>query len=198
MPARSGVVRALTVLAVVGGALVALAGSIVLNGLASVFVAVIAGLVGLAAFSAWEGDRAAAVAVAVWAAAGTAAVVLVVAGVVVLGGRAAAVVVCMLAVVGVAAVVAARLLRRGRAGSAGGGKRLLDEFQDAPTSGAFRVAGSPLPVSLLPTPALVREWRRTTVAVRGRLDAPALHALVERRGEILDELRRRDPDAFPQ
>ena len=197
MPARRGVVRALTVLAMVGGALVALAGSIVLNGLASVFVAVIAGLVGLAAFSAWEGDRAAAVAVAVWAAAGTAAVVLVVAGVVVLGGRAAAVVVCMLAVVGVAAVVAARLLRR-RAGSAGGGKRLLDEFQDAPTSGAFRVAGSPLPVSLLPTPALVREWRRTTVAVRGRLDAPALHALVERRGEILDELRRRDPDAFPQ
>jgi hypothetical protein len=55
---------------------------------------------------------------------------------------------------------------------------------------------SPVPVSQLPTSALSRQWRRTTVALGDRLDPRTRQALVQRWEEVLDELERRDPIGF--
>jgi hypothetical protein len=52
------------------------------------------------------------------------------------------------------------------------------------------------PVSGLSTPALGREWLRTTAALAGGLDTAARRSIVERREATLDELERRDPDGF--
>lgn len=59
----------------------------------------------------------------------------------------------------------------------------------APTVGTAGLAA-------LPTPALGREWLRTTEALRGRLSPAERQALVRRRAETLDELERRDPAGF--
>lgn len=48
----------------------------------------------------------------------------------------------------------------------------------------------------LSTPALGREWVRTTAALGGRLSPVERQALVRRREETLDELERRDPAGF--
>jgi hypothetical protein len=52
------------------------------------------------------------------------------------------------------------------------------------------------PVSVLTTPALGREWIRTSAALGGRVSAAERQALVRRREETLDELERRDPVGF--
>jgi hypothetical protein len=52
------------------------------------------------------------------------------------------------------------------------------------------------PVSMLATPALGREWIRTSAALGGSLTPADRQALVRRRGETLDELERRDPAGF--
>jgi hypothetical protein len=51
-------------------------------------------------------------------------------------------------------------------------------------------------LSALSTPALGREWIRTTAALGGRLSPVERQALVRRREETLDELERRDPAGF--
>ncbi|TQN37694.1 hypothetical protein FHU33_4358 [Blastococcus colisei] len=51
-------------------------------------------------------------------------------------------------------------------------------------------------VSGLPTPALGREWLRTSAALAGRLGPADRQALVRRRAETLDELERRNPAGF--
>ncbi|WP_324275897.1 hypothetical protein [Blastococcus brunescens] len=51
-------------------------------------------------------------------------------------------------------------------------------------------------VAALPTPALGREWLRTSAALTGRLGPVERQALVRRRAETLDELERRDPAGF--
>jgi hypothetical protein len=51
-------------------------------------------------------------------------------------------------------------------------------------------------VSGLSTPALGREWIRTTAALESRLVSADRAALVRRREETLDELERRDPAGF--
>jgi hypothetical protein len=48
----------------------------------------------------------------------------------------------------------------------------------------------------LSTPALGREWIRTTAALAGRPGPAERQALVRRRAETLDELERRDPVGF--
>lgn len=58
------------------------------------------------------------------------------------------------------------------------------------------VDGSAAPASALTTPALGREWLRTSVALGGRLAPADREALVRRREETLDELERRDPAGF--
>jgi hypothetical protein len=57
-------------------------------------------------------------------------------------------------------------------------------------------AGGLQSVSGLTTPALGREWLRTTAALRGRLSPSERSALVRRREQTLDELERRDPAGF--
>jgi hypothetical protein len=51
-------------------------------------------------------------------------------------------------------------------------------------------------LSAVSTPALGRDWIRTTAALGGRLTPVERQALVRRREEILDELERRDPAGF--
>ena len=51
-------------------------------------------------------------------------------------------------------------------------------------------------VSGLTTPALGREWLRSTTALSGRMAPVERQALVRRRQETLDELERRDPVGF--
>lgn len=51
-------------------------------------------------------------------------------------------------------------------------------------------------VSALPTPALGREWLRTSAALTGRLSPAERQATVRRRAETLDELESRDPVGF--
>jgi hypothetical protein len=55
---------------------------------------------------------------------------------------------------------------------------------------------SAIPVSHLPTSALANEWRRTSAAWPGQVDARTRQVLVQRRQEVLDELERRDPIGF--
>ncbi len=69
----------------------------------------------------------------------------------------------------------------------------------APTGRSVSGSGSggpPAPVWTLTTPALGQEWLTTTAALAGRLEPAARQSLVDRRGDTLDELERRDPDGF--
>jgi hypothetical protein len=54
----------------------------------------------------------------------------------------------------------------------------------------------PPPVTAMTTPALGREWLRTTAALDGRLRPAVREAVVLRRQEVLDELERRDAAGF--
>ncbi|SOE00805.1 hypothetical protein [Blastococcus haudaquaticus] len=64
-----------------------------------------------------------------------------------------------------------------------------------PPSGTSPAPGSS-PIAELSTPALGREWLRSTRALSGRLAPVERQALVRRRQETLDELERRDPAGF--
>jgi hypothetical protein len=54
----------------------------------------------------------------------------------------------------------------------------------------------PPPVTAMTTPALGREWLRTTAALDSRLRPAVREAVVLRRQEVLDELERRDAAGF--
>jgi hypothetical protein len=66
-----------------------------------------------------------------------------------------------------------------------------------PASEAGSAPGDPMSSVIgLPTPALGREWLRSTSALSGRLAPAERQELVRRRQETLDELERRDPAGF--
>jgi hypothetical protein len=79
--------------------------------------------------------------------------------------------------------------------TAGADVRLLPVPPPDEPQPSARPAGS-APLSALSTPALGREWIRTTAALGGRLSPVERQALVRRRAETLDELERRDPAGF--
>ena len=61
-------------------------------------------------------------------------------------------------------------------------------------------SGEPLaalpPAAGLPVEELSREWRRTAAVLESAADATTRARVVRRRGEVLDELERRDPAGF--
>jgi hypothetical protein len=52
------------------------------------------------------------------------------------------------------------------------------------------------PAAAMPVPELSREWRRTAAALESAVDPAERARVVRRRGEVLDELERRDPAGF--
>lgn len=139
-------------------------------------------------------DRRPALESAVQAAAWTVGGLLTLAGVAALTGGVVAV------VVGFAAVGAWLAVRAVRSSPRPGNARPASW----PTAGA-EVLRLPVPPEApdgtsglvgLSTPALGREWIRTTAALGGRISPVERQALVRRREETLDELERRDPAGF--
>ncbi|WP_116449667.1 hypothetical protein [Blastococcus litoris] len=130
---------------------------------------------------------------AVQAAGWTVGGLLALAGVAVLTGGVVAVLTGVLAVGAWLLVrVAGSSRRHGRApGGASGAEVLRLPVDPQPSPGA---AGTSL--SSLSTPALGREWIRTTAALGAQLSPVERQALVRRREETLDELERRDPAGF--
>lgn len=135
------------------------------------------------------------------AAAWTVGVLLTLAGVAALAGGLVAV---LVAAVAVTAWLLTRVPWAGRsAGRAAAGSPwpagvevllLPVPLEEGPRPSAVGSASSS--VSGLTTPALGREWIRTTAALGGRLSPVERQALVRRREETLDELERRDPAGF--
>jgi hypothetical protein len=144
-------------------------------------------------------SRGSALEAAVWATGCTAGAVLVVAGVsTVAGGMVAGLAV-------VAAVVGFLVFRLGRGSRAAGRAaglpvgevlRLPVTAQPGRERTPNRDARLLAPVSTLSTRALGDEWLRTTAALAGRLTPAVRAVLVSRRGVVLDELERRDPEGF--
>ncbi|MGY1802730.1 hypothetical protein ACI78T_05545 [Blastococcus sp. SYSU D00922] len=135
---------------------------------------------------------------AVQAAAWTVGGLLALAGLTVLTGGVVAV------LIGVLALAAWLLLRAARSSRRQGRPPARPSWS---TSGAevLRLPVEPPPpatatgsasLSALSTPALGREWIRTTAAMGARLSPVERQALVRRREETLDELERRDPAGF--
>jgi len=187
------------------GAVVAFAGGIALSG-SGLVASMVAGAVAaaLAAGVAREssrGSRAAVVDAAWKAAAGTVVGLLLVSGLVVLAGGVVATLVTGLALAG---ALGLWLLRgRHRPGAAAGHRPVAGRPRPAaaPPAPLSSVRGSGserglLPVSVLPTPVLGREWLHSTAALAGRLEPRVRQLIVRRREEALDELERRDPDGF--
>jgi hypothetical protein len=221
--ARGPLTRAAVLLAaaLVGGT--ALVGGVSLHGagvLAVALAGVLAGCVGagVARDSASARPRRAVADAARRAAVGTVLVLLVLAGSVVLAGRAAPVVVVLCA--GSAAL--ARWLRRRPAG----GRRPraatappATTAQPAADQPAARPAVPPVtrrsphpsergslpdgaprpaipPVATSSVEDLGREWQRTAAVLETVVDPEVRAQVVRRRGEVLDELERRDPAGF--
>jgi hypothetical protein len=192
MSTRGPVARALIGFGLLCGALLALAGGIVLHGSSLWLVGVAAALVACVAFGARDSGRAA----AAWkAAASTVGVIMLVAGVVVLAGGALAAWVSGLAVVaGAGWLLRARWARHA-------GAKALGPAPGRGDGGPARLAAlqrgrSEFPVSLLPTSVLGSEWLQTTATLASWLEHAARQAIIGRRQEILDELEARDPAGF--
>jgi hypothetical protein len=187
VPVRGLLARSLAGLGLVLAAAVAVVGGVALRpgGLVAIGLAgFVAGC--LAAGIARETPRATgrSIAEAAWRAAGAiVAVLLVLSGASVLGGA-----VFTLFLSGTAVAVCTGVwLARTRGGVPGG-----------PALGGAVPAGpsSSLPLAVLSTEELGREWARTTAALAGPLSPGARGAVVARRQETLDELERRDPAGF--
>jgi hypothetical protein len=197
MGARGPVARSLIWLGLICGAFLALASSVLLHGFALVAVAVVAALVGCAAYGARDGNPAEGVETACQAAAATVGVIMLEAGVVVLVGGAVAALLSGVAIAVGGAVWGLRAWRARQAGAkapgraSGGG-----DGGPAPMVLARRSDGSELPVSVVPTAVLGREWLETTMTLACRLEPAARQAIIRRRQETLDELERRDPAGF--
>jgi hypothetical protein len=171
---------------------VVLTSSVVLNGSVLVAVAVTAGLAAVLAYALADAVRSAPVEAAWQAAAGVFGVSVAAGALgVVAGGTAAAVLVLLVAAAAGAAGLRwylRRLVRERRELDA-----VLDEADGNPGGPLHRFS---VPASLLPTPALAREWQRTTVALESAWGPAAWDDVVRRRQELLDELERRNPDGF--
>jgi hypothetical protein len=198
---RGPVVRVLIGLGLVGGAVIALAGTIVLHGIVLVVALLTAGLAACVAYAARDGagacGRAGAVEAAWKAAAATVSVIFLVTGVVVLAGGAVAALVSGLAVVTGGAVW---LLTTRRARHAGartpGAAPVTDDGDPAPGLAAAWLSHRQPPVSLLPTSVLGSEWLQTSSALACPVEPAARQEIIRRRQETLDELERRDPAGF--
>lgn len=143
-------------------------------------------------------DRRPALESAVQAAAWTVATLLTLAGVTALAGGVVAV------LVGAAAVATWLVVRAVRSSTRPGRAPAAPSWPVAdvlrlpvppPEEPAARADGG-TELSALSTPALGREWMRTSAALRARLSPVERQALVRRREETLDELERRDPAGF--
>jgi hypothetical protein len=179
---RSRLRRALAGVAAAPAVFLALVSSVVLHGATLLAVAVLAVLAAAVAAGSLEEHRVA----RAWITAGaTVAVVMVVTGIGVLAGARVAVLACGLGVVAAGAAWLWRGLRGRTAGA--------DDRAAALSAGRQDPAA---PVSGLSTAALAREWRRTTTALVSGLDQAARQRVVRRRGDVLDELERREPRAF--
>lgn len=131
---------------------------------------------------------------AVQAAAWTVGGLLALAGVAVLTGGVVAVLLGVLAVGAWLLVRAAGSSRRhGRALAGPSGAEVL-RLPAGPRP--FPTPAGTAQLSALSTPALGREWIRTSAALGARLSPVERQALVRRREETLDELERRDPAGF--
>ena len=191
MPVSRPVLRSLLAVGLLVGGVLAAVGGLALRAPGVVAVGVAGLLAGLTAAAIAHDAPAhtlrATVEAGALATAGTVGVLLVVSGMaVVLGGP--------LTVAVLVAAVLVGLLRCGRRPA-------------TPARGAGALAGVPtltlvvepadvLPITALSTPALGREWLRTTATLAGGLDAATRRAVVERREATLDELERRDPRGF--
>jgi hypothetical protein len=193
VPVPRPVMRSLLLVGVLVAAVFAVVGGLALGtpGVVAVGVAgLLAGLTAAAiAHDAPGHTLRSTVEAAALAIAGTVGVLLVVSGsAAMLGGP---VTVGLLAV-----AVLTWLLRSGRRSDAAKAPR-------GPAAAPEVVALTPLveqmdvgPVAALSTPALGREWLRTSAALAGGIGAATRRSIVERREATLDELERRDPDGF--
>ncbi|MGY1600853.1 hypothetical protein [Geodermatophilus sp. SYSU D00815] len=187
----------------------ALAGGVVLRG-SGVVAVLLAGGVAACLAAGVARETSGTSRISPWEAAGqagawTIGALLVLAGTAALAGGLAAV---LLGAVGGLAGVAVWLVRSQRAHEGGARPPATQPARPAPGLPPRPVAAAPghtatagvarltLPVSLLPTDALGREWLRTTTALAGWLDPAARETIVRRRQEALDELERRDPEGF--
>lgn len=195
MPVPRPVLRLLLLVGVLVAALFAAVGGLALRapGVVAVGVAgLLAGLTAAAiAHDAPGHTLRSTVEAAALAGAGTVGALLVVSGTAALLGG--------LVTVGlVTAVVLAWLVRTGRrsdAGAAWAPRRPAAAGEVAPLTSLVGPV-DPGPVAALSTPALGREWMRTSAALAGGLGAAARRSIVERREATLDELERRDPGGF--
>ncbi|MFD2091716.1 hypothetical protein [Blastococcus deserti] len=208
MPVRGPFVRLLRWSGVLGAGVLALVGGLGLRGPGLVAVGVAALLAaGTAAGITRDDpghDRRAVLESAVQAAAWTAGILLTLAGVAAVAGGLVAV------LVGAGAAIAWLLTRIPWSGRPTGRSSPAPAAPSWPTGVEVLVLPVPVEeearprvgdaasssVSVLTTPALGREWMRTTVALGRRLSPAERQALVRRREETLDELERRDPAGF--
>jgi hypothetical protein len=196
VPARGRVGRALLAVPVLAVVLaLVLTSSVVLHGTVLVAIALLTGLAAWLAYGLRDAGRAASVEAAWQAAAGVFVISIMTAClVVVAGGAAAAVFVLVVATAAGAAWLRwylrmLLLVRRERSTGP-------DDEQDPGGTSSAPLPRFSVPVSLLPSPALSREWRRTK-AVLGSASGPgAWDEVVRRRQEVLDEVERRDPNGF--
>jgi hypothetical protein len=193
VPIRALLTRSAVALLVLVAAALAAIGGVSLGGAGLVVVALAAVVTGcLGAGIAHDGGssqpRQAAVDAAWRTAVGTVAVLLVLSGCVALAGGGLALLLVGFAAGGALVRWALRSVRtRGRtAGGEGRGRAVV-----VPLAGAD--AGW---VRRLSVEALGREWLRTSTALAQVHGPVAREALVNRRGEALDELERRDPAGF--
>jgi len=203
VPVRGPLARLLSWIAALCAGGLAVVGGLGLRGPGLVAV-VVAGMVAACtavgiAREAPQHDHRSVVGAAVEAASWTVGLLLVLAGVVALAGGFVAL---LTGVVGLAAWLAFRAARS----TAGPTRPAV--APSAPTPGVEVLLPVTPPeagttsndgtssVSGLSTPALGREWIRTTAALEGRLVSADRAALVRRREETLDELERRDPAGF--
>ncbi len=190
MPVRGPLVRLLWWIGALGAGVLAVVGGLALRGPGMVTVGVAGTLAACIAVGIARDvpgrDRRSMVESAVQASCWTVGVLLVLAGIAALAGG----LVALLA--GAAGGIAwlVRHVARSRPPAASGAEVLLRPVPAAP------VTASPSPLSVLTTPALGREWMRTTAALGGRLAPADRAALVRRRERTLDELERRDPAGF--
>ena len=174
MPVRGLLSRSLTGIALLCGAALAVVGGVALRGPGLVAVCVSGAMAGcVAAGVARESSaprRRSVTETALHAAAITIGALLVLSGTALLAGGA-------VAVLGVALAGAGWGIARWARG--------------------WQTALPPAPAAQeLSTAALVEEWGRTGAALRGELEPALRQGLVVRRGQLLDELERRDPAGF--
>jgi hypothetical protein len=199
MPVRGPLVRLLRWTGALGAGVLAVVGGLGLRGPGLVAVGVAALVVGCTAVGIVRDspgpDRRAVIEAGVQASAWTVGLLLVIAGAAALAGGLVALLVATVAALTWLGTRVARA-RRGTASAARSTPVEVLRRPDAEGAAASgrRVGASPVP--LLPTPALGREWIRTTAALAGRLTPSDREALVRRREEVLDELERRDQEGF--